>query len=47
MEVSIDELRVKIHFDGWSEQWDEWIEINSERLAQFNSVIRRNSQVVS
>ena len=39
MEISENKDKVKIHFDGWDEEWDEWIEIISNRLAQLNSVI--------
>ena len=45
MEVSANKDKVKIHFDGWDEEWDEWIEITSERLAQINSVITDNNDI--
>ena len=47
IEVSKDKLKVKIHFDGQNEKWDEWIEIKSDRLARLNSVMRRKNQADS
>ena len=43
MEISANQTQVKVHFDGWLQEWDEWIDINSNKLAQFNSVINDNN----
>lgn len=32
-----DGADVRVHFNGWSSEWDEWIPVTSERLAQRQS----------
>lgn len=31
-EINEEELKVLIHFDGWNQRYDEWIDMNSDRI---------------
>lgn len=35
--VNWDEKKVKVHYKGWAERWDEWLPMDSDRLARQNT----------
>ena len=35
--VELREQQVFIHYNGWGSRWDEWIDINSPRIATFRT----------
>jgi len=40
--LSVDKVRV--HFNGWGSRWDEWISVNSPRIAQFRTYTIQSPQ---
>ena len=30
-------IQVQVHYNGWAQRWDEWIDMNSPRLANFKT----------
>lgn len=40
LEAEITDIReneIFIHYNGWGRRWDEWIDMNSQRLAPFRT----------
>jgi len=37
MDISPDGSRVLIHYNGWTQRWDEWIDAYSQRLVPFRT----------
>ena len=35
--IGVRENQVYVHYNGWGRRWDEWIEMNSPRIATFRS----------
>eukprot|EP00826_Nyctotherus_ovalis_P042636 TRINITY_DN4412_c0_g1_i13.p2 TRINITY_DN4412_c0_g1~~TRINITY_DN4412_c0_g1_i13.p2 ORF type:complete len:320 (+),score=62.85 TRINITY_DN4412_c0_g1_i13:542-1501(+) len=35
--IGVMEDKVRVHFNGWGTRWDEWIPINSPRIAPFRT----------
>ena len=33
--IDVQEDKVYIHYNGWGNRWDEWIEMNSPRIKAF------------
>lgn len=42
--VKIARDAVKVHYRGWSEDWDEWIPISSKRIAFFRTHTAQNQE---
>lgn len=30
--IDLNESQIKVHYNGWSNRWDEWVEKNSQRI---------------
>jgi len=43
VEVDAIQDRVKVHYDGWSQKWETWIPVNSDKLAPFRMHSKRYS----
>ena len=41
--LNINGTQVKIHYNGWSSTWDEWLDISSERLQPLHSRVCSSS----
>ncbi|CAG8488341.1 2903_t:CDS:10 [Ambispora gerdemannii] len=37
--VKVEKTKVKVHYDGWSQEYDEWLWVDSQRLRKFVEVI--------
>lgn len=35
--IDINETQVFVHYNGWGRRWDEWIDMNSPRIAAFRT----------
>ena len=35
--INVREGKVLIHYNGWGSRWDEWIDVNSQRIAAFRT----------
>jgi len=35
--IAVTEHKIQVHYEGWSSQWDEWIDKKSPRLAKFRT----------
>mmetsp|Transcript_36145 Transcript_36145/g.41158 ORF Transcript_36145/g.41158 Transcript_36145/m.41158 type:complete len:670 (+) Transcript_36145:136-2145(+) len=42
--TKISDRRCYIHYNGWPNRWDEWIEMGSDRLAVFRTHTSQNSR---
>jgi len=39
--VDVSDVYVKVSYDGWAENWDEWIQINSTRIAKPGTYVKK------
>ena len=39
IELSEEHLQVKVHYQGWSSSYDEWFNVESDRLCKIGSVV--------
>lgn len=37
MNINLDRCTIFVHYNGWPQRWDEWISIDSPRIAPFRS----------
>lgn len=37
IKVNESEMKVFVHYNGWSSRWDEWIDMKSDRIALFRT----------
>lgn len=35
--INVHENQVYVHYNGWGRRWDEWIDMNSPRIAAFRT----------
>lgn len=35
--IDVNETQVYVHYNGWGRRWDEWIDMNSPRIATFRT----------
>ena len=35
--INVNESQVYVHYNGWGRRWDEWIDMNSPRIAAFRT----------
>lgn len=35
--IDVNESQVYVHYNGWGRRWDEWIDMNSPRIAAFRT----------
>jgi hypothetical protein len=43
--IDVRDDRVYIHYNGWGNRWDEWIEVNSPRIRPFRYHTRQSDSI--